>query len=94
VLGADGETKLRNEAAKEQTARLKMEGVKFRGKRVDIGQHPLKLNNIMTAPHRSTFAKPDDAILLFTIGCLLKYDDTKPRKRNACCVPTLEHVMH
>jgi methylated-DNA-protein-cysteine methyltransferase-like protein len=36
VLGAGGEIKLRNEAAKEQKARLKMEGVKFLGKRVDM----------------------------------------------------------
>lgn len=71
-----------------------MEGVKFRGKHVDMGSIELKLNNIMTAPHRSTFAKPDNAILLVTIGCLLKHYDTKPRKRNACCVPTLEHIVH
>jgi methylated-DNA-protein-cysteine methyltransferase-like protein len=36
VLGAGGEIKLRNEAAKEQKARLRMEGVKFCGKRVDM----------------------------------------------------------
>jgi methylated-DNA-protein-cysteine methyltransferase-like protein len=36
VLGAGGEIKLRYEAAKEQRARLQMEGVKFRGKRVDM----------------------------------------------------------
>ena len=36
VLGAGGEIKLRNEAAKEQKARLRMEGVQFRGKRVDM----------------------------------------------------------
>jgi methylated-DNA-protein-cysteine methyltransferase related protein len=36
VLGAMGEIKLRHEAAKEQRARLKMEGVKFRGKLVDM----------------------------------------------------------
>lgn len=36
VLGAGGEIKLRDEAAIEQRARLKMEGVKFRGKRVDM----------------------------------------------------------
>ena len=36
VLGAGGEIKLRHEAAKEQRARLKMEGVKFRGKLVDM----------------------------------------------------------
>jgi methylated-DNA-protein-cysteine methyltransferase-like protein len=36
VLGAGGEIKLRHEAAQEQKARLKMEGVKFRGKLVDM----------------------------------------------------------
>jgi methylated-DNA-protein-cysteine methyltransferase related protein len=36
VLGAGGEIKLRHEAAREQRARLRMEGVKFRGKRVDM----------------------------------------------------------
>jgi methylated-DNA-protein-cysteine methyltransferase-like protein len=36
VLGAGGEIKLRDEAAKEQRARLKMEGIKFRGKLVDM----------------------------------------------------------
>jgi methylated-DNA-protein-cysteine methyltransferase related protein len=36
VLGAGGEIKLHHEAAKEQRARLQMEGVKFHGKRVDM----------------------------------------------------------
>jgi methylated-DNA-protein-cysteine methyltransferase-like protein len=36
VLGAGGEIKLRNEAAKEQKARLRMEGVKFHAKRIDM----------------------------------------------------------
>ncbi len=36
VLGAGGAIKLRHESAKEQRARLKMEGVRFRGKRVDM----------------------------------------------------------
>jgi methylated-DNA-protein-cysteine methyltransferase-like protein len=36
VLGAGGEIKLRHQAAKEQRARLQMEGVKFRGKLVDM----------------------------------------------------------
>ena len=36
VLGAGGEIKLRHEAGEEQRARLKMEGVKFLGKRVDM----------------------------------------------------------
>jgi methylated-DNA-protein-cysteine methyltransferase related protein len=38
VLGAGGEIKLRHEAAQEQRARLKMEGVKFRGKLVDMNR--------------------------------------------------------
>src|ERR1700689_4468723 len=36
VLGARGEIKLRHEAAEEKRAGLKMEGVKFLGKRVDM----------------------------------------------------------
>jgi methylated-DNA-protein-cysteine methyltransferase related protein len=36
VLGAGGEIKLRGDAAKEQRARLKLEGVKFSGERVDM----------------------------------------------------------
>ena len=36
VVGAGGEIKLRGDAASEQRARLEMEGVRFRGKRVDM----------------------------------------------------------
>jgi methylated-DNA-protein-cysteine methyltransferase-like protein len=36
VLGAGGEIKLPGEAAREQRSRLKLEGVKFRGDRVDM----------------------------------------------------------
>jgi methylated-DNA-protein-cysteine methyltransferase-like protein len=36
VLGAGGEIKLRNAAAHEQRARLRLEGVQFTGKRVDM----------------------------------------------------------
>jgi methylated-DNA-protein-cysteine methyltransferase-like protein len=36
VLGAGGEIKLRGTAATEQRQRLKMEGVSFNGKRVDM----------------------------------------------------------
>ncbi|HEY4050974.1 MAG TPA: MGMT family protein [Acidobacteriaceae bacterium] len=36
VLGAGGEIKLTGAAAKEQRARLRIEGVQFRGKRVDM----------------------------------------------------------
>jgi methylated-DNA-protein-cysteine methyltransferase related protein len=44
VLGAGGEIKLRGDAAHEQRARLKLEGVKFSGKRVDMDtfEHALK----------------------------------------------------
>jgi len=36
ILGAGGEIKLRGEAAHEQRERLKLEGVQFLGKRVDM----------------------------------------------------------
>jgi len=39
VLGAGGEIRLRGEAALEQRRRLEMEGVRFRGKRVDMKAH-------------------------------------------------------
>lgn len=39
VLGAGGEIKLAGSAAAEQKLRLKMEGVKFVGKRVDLSLH-------------------------------------------------------
>jgi methylated-DNA-protein-cysteine methyltransferase-like protein len=39
IVGAGGEIKLRGEAAGEQRLRLTIEGVKFRGKRVDMEAH-------------------------------------------------------
>ena len=44
VLGADGEIKLRGAAAHEQRARLKLEGMQFNGKRVDMKrfEHSIK----------------------------------------------------
>jgi methylated-DNA-protein-cysteine methyltransferase related protein len=39
VVGAGGEIKLRFEAALEQRMRLEMEGVRFRGKRIDMSEH-------------------------------------------------------
>jgi len=39
VVGAGGEIKLKYEAALEQRTRLEMEGVRFRGKRVDMAGH-------------------------------------------------------
>src|ERR1700735_1082805 len=44
IVGAGGEIKLRGEAAAEQRLRLTMEGVRFRGKRVnmEIYEHTLR----------------------------------------------------
>ncbi|QNI37442.1 MGMT family protein [Edaphobacter albus] len=44
IVGAGGEIKLRGEAAAEQRLRLEIEGVKFRGRRIDmkIYEHPLR----------------------------------------------------
>src|SRR3984957_2710551 len=39
VVGAGGEIKLKFEAGLEQRTRLEMEGVHFRGKRVDMAEH-------------------------------------------------------
>jgi methylated-DNA-protein-cysteine methyltransferase related protein len=39
VVGAGGQIKLQFEAGLEQRARLEMEGVRFRGKRVDMAEH-------------------------------------------------------
>jgi len=49
IVGAGGEIKLRGEAAAEQRLRLSIEGVKFRGKRVnmDIYEHTLRSWNTL-----------------------------------------------
>jgi methylated-DNA-protein-cysteine methyltransferase-like protein len=39
VVGAGGAIKLKREAGLEQRTRLEMEGVRFRGKRVDLVEH-------------------------------------------------------
>jgi methylated-DNA-protein-cysteine methyltransferase-like protein len=39
VVGAGGQIKLKFEAGLEQRSRLEMEGVRFRGKRVDMAEH-------------------------------------------------------
>ena len=48
VVGVGGEIKLRGEAAAEQCLRLAMEGVKFRGKRVNMQafEHKLRVWDI------------------------------------------------
>jgi methylated-DNA-protein-cysteine methyltransferase-like protein len=42
VLGAGGEIKLRGDSAIEQRLRLEAEGVRFRGRKVDMKQHDHK----------------------------------------------------
>ncbi len=42
VLGAGGEIKLRGDAAIEQRLRLEAEGVRFRGRKVDMKAHEFK----------------------------------------------------
>jgi methylated-DNA-protein-cysteine methyltransferase related protein len=42
VLGAGGEIKLRGDSAMEQRFRLEAEGVRFRGRRVDMKAHEWK----------------------------------------------------
>ena len=39
VLGAGGQIRLKGAPALEQRSRLEMEGVRFRGKRVDMAEH-------------------------------------------------------
>jgi methylated-DNA-protein-cysteine methyltransferase-like protein len=39
VVGAGGQIKLKLEAALEQRTRLEMEGVRFKGKRIDMDEH-------------------------------------------------------
>jgi methylated-DNA-protein-cysteine methyltransferase related protein len=42
VLGAGGEIKLQGDSAVEQRLRLEAEGVRFRGRRVDMKAHEFK----------------------------------------------------
>src|SRR5213595_4230101 len=45
VLGTGGEIKLRGDSAIEQRLRLEAEGVRFRGRRVDIKAHEFKFRS-------------------------------------------------
>jgi len=45
IVGAGGEIKLRGEAAAEQRLRLQMEGVKFRGRRVNMALYEYELRS-------------------------------------------------
>jgi methylated-DNA-protein-cysteine methyltransferase related protein len=53
VLGSGGAIKLRGENAAEQRFRLQMEGVTFRGARVDMKRHEFKFPK----PQRTTTSK-------------------------------------
>ena len=46
VLGAGGEIKLRGDSAIEQRLRLEAEGVRFRGRRVDIKHHEFTFGRV------------------------------------------------
>jgi methylated-DNA-protein-cysteine methyltransferase-like protein len=46
VLGAGGEIKLRGDSAIEQRLRLEAEGVRFRGRRVDMRAHEFKFGRV------------------------------------------------
>lgn len=46
VLGAGGEIKLRGDSAIEQRLRLEAEGVRFRGRRVDMKLHEYKFGRL------------------------------------------------
>ena len=46
VLGAGGEIKLRGDCAIEQRLRLEAEGVRFRGRKVDMKAHEFKASRL------------------------------------------------
>jgi len=52
VLGAGGEIKLRADSAIEQRLRLEAEGVRFRGRKVDMKQCEHKFPRVSTAKKR------------------------------------------
>ena len=54
ILGAGGEIKLRGDSAREQRFRLEIEGVTFRGRRVDMKKHEFKF----AKPRTTTQPKP------------------------------------
>jgi methylated-DNA-protein-cysteine methyltransferase-like protein len=50
VLGAGGEIKLRGDSAIEQRLRLEAEGVRFRGRKVDMKRHEFKFKRASVRP--------------------------------------------
>ena len=57
VLGSDGAIKLSRESGAEQRFQLRMEGVTFRGARVDMKQHEFKFVKGRAQPLRSSTTK-------------------------------------
>jgi methylated-DNA-protein-cysteine methyltransferase-like protein len=53
VLGAGGEIKLRGDSAIEQRLRLEAEGVRFRGRKVDMRAHEFKFARVSAAKTQS-----------------------------------------
>jgi methylated-DNA-protein-cysteine methyltransferase-like protein len=54
VLGADGEIKLRGDSAFEQRFRLQAEGVRFRGRRVNMKEHEHNFGKAISAKKAKT----------------------------------------
>ena len=54
VLGSGGQIKTSRESALDQRMRLEMEGVRFRGSRVDMAAHAARFNDGSKAPRRRT----------------------------------------
>ena len=52
VLGAGGEIKLRGDSAIEQRLRLEAEGVRFRGRKVDMKAHEFKFGTLVVRAKR------------------------------------------
>lgn len=50
ILGAGGEIKLRGDSAIEQRLRLEAEGVRFRGRKVDMKYHEFKFKRASVGP--------------------------------------------
>lgn len=57
VVGAGGAIKLRGENAAEQKFRLRMEGVTFRGAKVDMKRHEFKFGEKVPSTKCSVFSK-------------------------------------
>jgi methylated-DNA-protein-cysteine methyltransferase-like protein len=72
LLGAGGEIKLRGDSAIEQRLRLEAEGVRFRGRRVDMKQSSISLGAAKhpVCPRRKCNRKSNDRIVIgYFLNC-------------------------